>query len=153
MKNCQIGWIDIFFWSGWNPGAIPESRSARRAYEKKLAAHIITERYTSLVEQGIVIRVKFRGYDNGDDYAAGADITVYGRFTAASGEEFVQKAKWCIEDVPDGHAFVIFYGRVRLTENDFAGDGTISAKALKRLRAADARVHEQQRHGAGTDLQ
>jgi hypothetical protein len=139
MRNCQIGWIDIFFWNDWEPGLIPQSCGARPVYEKKLAAHIIKERYTSLVEQGISIRIGFRDYD----YDDGADISVYGQFTADSCMELVKKANWCINYVPEGHAFDLLYGRLRLTEKDFDDEYIINAEALQRLLAVDARAKKQ----------
>jgi hypothetical protein len=135
MRECQIGWIDVFYWHGWEPGEIPEPSRVRRAYEKKLAAHIIADRYSDLVEKGISVRIVLDEYDDFD----GADISVYGQFSAESCEELVEKAEACIAYVPESHAFDLFYGSIRLTEDDFDGVGVINAKAFKRLHEADAR--------------
>ncbi len=138
LKKCELGWIDISFWNDWTPGVVPLTSGARRAYEKKLAAHIIHKRYTPLVELGITIRVAFREYDDND----GADISVYGRFTAESAEEFAKKARSCIQFVPDSHAFDVFYGDMCLTEDDFDSAGIIKPEVLTKLRAVDVRVRK-----------
>lgn len=129
MRNCQIGWIDIFFWNDWKPGVIPESSDALRAYEKKLAVHIISERYTLLLGEGFSMRIGFREYDDDD----GADITVYVRFTANSVEELAEKAKYCITYVPECHAFDLLCGDIVLTEDDFDDCDNFNDEALERL--------------------
>ena len=135
MKNCQVGWIDVFWWDDWNPGRMPESNSALRAYEKKLKKHIIKKRYSPLLLEGIKVRVELGDYDDDD----GADISVYAQFTTNSLEEFAEKTRSCIAHIPDGHAFDVLYGERCLTEEDFDCEGKLALEAFKRLRRLDAR--------------
>ena len=135
MKNCQVGWIDVFWWNDWNPGMMPESNSELRAYEKKLENHIIKKRYSDLLLEGIKVRVEFGDYDEDD----GADISVYAQFTTNSLEEFAEKTKSCLAYVPDGHAYDVLYGERCLTEEDFDCENALALEAFKRLRRLDAR--------------